>query len=165
MVHYRFLWKHSILVTFVHHVLSTPSENLQMLYHFKLFYSLAFNIYLLLVFRSNGVIHVRSKYDLENRLKSAGSKLVVIDFFATWCGPCKMIAPELERMAKDFPGVVFLKVDVDENGDVSREYSVSAMPTFVFLKNRREVSRIRGADSHSLRSTIQRYKWFSQMTL
>lgn len=129
-----------------------------MLYHFKLFYSLAFNIYLLLVFRSNGVIHVRSKYDLENRLKSAGSKLVVIDFFATWCGPCKMIAPELERMAKDFPGVVFLKVDVDENGDVSREYSVSAMPTFVFLKNRREVSRIRGADSHSLRSTIQRYK-------
>ncbi|ENN77503.1 hypothetical protein HUJ04_013497 [Dendroctonus ponderosae] len=108
--------------------------------------------------RSNSVVQVSSKYDLENRLKSAGSKLVVIDFFATWCGPCKMIAPELERMARDFPNVVFLKVDVDQNGDVSRSYGVSAMPTFVFLKNRREVSRLQGADSYSLRSTIQRYR-------
>lgn len=110
------------------------------------------------IFRSNSVVQVSSKYDLENRLKSAGSKLVVIDFFATWCGPCKMIAPELERMAKDFPNVVFLKVDVDQNGDVSRSYGVAAMPTFVFLKNHREVSRVQGADSYSLRSTIQRYR-------
>ncbi|XP_066249501.1 UBX domain-containing protein 4 isoform X1 [Euwallacea similis] len=107
---------------------------------------------------SNSVVHVRSKYDLENRLKSANSRLVLIDFFATWCGPCRMIAPELERMAKEFPNVVFLKVDVDESGDISREYGITAMPTFVFLKNRREVSRVQGADGSRLRSTIQRYK-------
>lgn len=108
--------------------------------------------------RLNSVIHISSKYDLENKLKAAGSKLVVIDFFATWCGPCKMIAPEIDRMAKDFPSVVFLKVDVDQNGDISRGYNISAMPTFVFLKNRREVSRFQGADSYQLRSTVQRYK-------
>ncbi|XP_076268842.1 UBX domain-containing protein 4-like isoform X3 [Rhynchophorus ferrugineus] len=108
--------------------------------------------------RANSVIHIRSKYDLDNRLKAAGTKLVVIDFFATWCGPCKMIAPELDRMAKEFSNVLFLKVDVDQNGDISREYSVSAMPTFVFVKNRREVTRFQGADSYQLRSTIQRYR-------
>ncbi|KAF7279781.1 hypothetical protein GWI33_006741 [Rhynchophorus ferrugineus] len=78
--------------------------------------------------RANSVIHIRSKYDLDNRLKAAGTKLVVIDFFATWCGPCKMIAPELDRMAKEFSNVLFLKVDVDQNGDISREYSVKQEP-------------------------------------
>ena len=63
----------------------------------------------------------------------------MIDFFATWCGPCKMIAPKLEQMDKDMDNVVFLKVDVDEAEDVAQEYNISAMPTFVFLKNGQKV--------------------------
>jgi len=54
--------------------------------------------------------------DLDSKLDGASGKLVVIDFFATWCGPCKMIAPVLETLSNDLKDeVIFLKVDVDEN--------------------------------------------------
>ena len=70
-------------------------------------------------------------------------KLVVIDFFATWCGPCKMISPKIEAMAGEMSNVVFLKVDVDEAEDVAQEYNISAMPTFVFLKNGQKVKDLK----------------------
>ena len=60
-----------------------------------------------------------SMSDLETQLKEAGDKLVVIDFFATWCGPCKMISPVLEEMEAQMSNVKFLKVDVDEAEDVA----------------------------------------------
>ena len=57
--------------------------------------------------------------DFEKKLKDAGSKLVVVDFYATWCGPCKLMLPIFDQLERQFKGpVVFLKVDVDEN-DVS----------------------------------------------
>ena len=59
----------------------------------------------------------------------------MIDFHAQWCGPCKMIAPQVEAMDKEMADVCFLKVDVDEAEDVAAEYSITAMPTFIFLKN------------------------------
>ena len=58
------------------------------------------------------------------QLEAAGGKLVVVDFHATWCGPCKMIAPHLEEMDKTMDDVVFLKVDVDECEDIAEEYKV-----------------------------------------
>ena len=64
---------------------------------------------------------------------------VVIDFHAQWCGPCKMIAPQVEQMDKDMADVVFLKVDVDEAEDVAQEYNITAMPTFIFIKNSAKV--------------------------
>ena len=70
-------------------------------------------------------------------------KLVVIDFFATWCGPCKMISPKIEAMAGEMSNVVFLKVDVDEAEDVAQEYNISAMPTFIFLKNGQKVKDLK----------------------
>lgn len=102
---------------------------------------------------------MRSKYDLENKLKMAGStKLVVIDFFATWCGPCRMIAPKLEELAREFPHVMFLKVDVDENRDIASDYQVASMPTFAFVKNRRTLTNFSGADYYRLKEAIMRYK-------
>ena len=79
--------------------------------------------------------------DLKKQLESAGSKLVVVDFYATWCGPCKMIAPQVEAMDKEMDDVVFLKVDVDEAEDVAQEYNITAMPTFVYLKDGKKVSK------------------------
>jgi len=63
----------------------------------------------------------------------------VIDFFATWCGPCKMIAPPIEEMSKTLENVVFLKVDVDEAEAAAQEFNISAMPTFIFMKSNAKV--------------------------
>ncbi len=71
---------------------------------------------------------------------------VVIDFFATWCGPCKRIAPAFEELEKRFVNVTFLKVDVDESEDIASKFNVESLPTFVFLKNGVEAHRIEGAD-------------------
>ncbi len=71
---------------------------------------------------------------------------VVIDFFATWCGPCKKIAPTFEKLAEAFPSVVFLKVDVDESQELVDKYNVQAMPTFVFMKDGVILKTVEGAD-------------------
>ncbi|KYN44617.1 Thioredoxin-2, partial [Trachymyrmex septentrionalis] len=72
--------------------------------------------------------------DLETKLKDAGNNLVVIDFFAVWCGPCKMIGPLIEELSKEMLDVVFLKIDVDECEDIAAKYEITSMPTFVFIK-------------------------------
>jgi thioredoxin 1 len=81
--------------------------------------------------------------------------LVVIDFFATWCGPCKKIAPAFEELSKKYTSITFLKVDVDESGDLVNQYSISAMPTFVFLHNNSVFNRIEGADIRGIGQTLE----------
>lgn len=77
---------------------------------------------------------------------------VVIDFFATWCGPCKRIAPTYEKLSEAFTTVQFLKVDVDESPELVNTYDVNAMPTFVFLKDGKVVKRVEGADLDGLQA-------------
>jgi thioredoxin 1 len=71
---------------------------------------------------------------------------VLIDFFAEWCGPCKMMAPVLDEVARDYAGKLkVVKVDVDESGETAARFGVTAMPTFVLVKNGREAFRRIGA--------------------
>merc|ERR1711899_139526 len=91
--------------------------------------------------------------DLKQELITAGDKLVVVDFFATWCGPCKMIAPHLEEMSKD-TSVVFLKVDVDDCEDIAAEYKITAMPTFIFIKNKQKVADLTGSNIEKLKEIV-----------
>ncbi len=65
----------------------------------------------------------------------AEGKTLLVDFFATWCGPCKMLAPVLEEVAPDYPDVEFVKVDVDDEPDLARRYGVSVIPTLFVIKN------------------------------
>ena len=62
-------------------------------------------------------------------------KVVVIDFWATWCGPCKMMAPVVEEVAKDYPDVKVCKVNVDEEPDLSNAFKIVSIPTIVVIKN------------------------------
>lgn len=80
---------------------------------------------------------------------------VVIDFFATWCGPCKHIAPKFEELSKMYTHVTFLKVDVDESAELAEKFDVRAMPTFVFLKNGRIYKKIEGADIRGIGQTLE----------
>jgi len=102
---------------------------------------------------------VKSKADFEAQLKAAENKLVVVDFYATWCGPCKQIAPEIEKFATQFKDeVVFLKVDVDETDELAAEYEIEAMPTFVYIKNKKVLEKFSGANQSKVKETVERLK-------
>lgn len=72
---------------------------------------------------------------------------VVIDFWAEWCGPCKMLGPIFEELSKEIKTVNFAKVNVDESAEIASEYSVRSMPTLVIFKNGEEIARIVGFSS------------------
>ena len=77
-------------------------------------------------------------------------KLVILDFTASWCGPCQRIGPMLKTLATRLPQILIVKVDVDDCQDVAADFNVDAMPTFVFLKGGKEVKRFSGADYNKL---------------
>ncbi|CAN8102485.1 unnamed protein product [Discula destructiva] len=65
----------------------------------------------------------------------AAHKVVFVDWYATWCGPCKMIAPKIAQWSNEYPEVHFVKIDVDDNPELAAEHGVKAMPTFHVFKN------------------------------
>lgn len=104
------------------------------------------------------VKHVEEKEFRDEILKNG--KLVLVDFFATWCGPCRMLAPELEKVAeavKEFAEVV--KIDVDESRNLAKEYGVMSIPTLVVMKDGEEVDRVVGfRQSKDLVQLLEDYK-------
>lgn len=94
-----------------------------------------------------------SKFHVE--LNNAGTKVVVVYFFATWCGPCHRMAPIYEELSRKYPKVVFLKVDVDQCTDTATSQGISAMPTFNFFRNKIKLAQIRGADAQALENKIK----------
>ncbi|GJJ76395.1 thioredoxin 1 [Entomortierella parvispora] len=102
--------------------------------------------------------NIGSNAELNSTLSSAGSRLVVVDFFATWCGPCKTLAPILDGLERKHTSTVFAKVDVDQAQDCSSQYRVTAMPTILFFKNKSEVGRVVGADVGKIQSLIKTYE-------
>ncbi|PCH34045.1 thioredoxin-domain-containing protein [Wolfiporia cocos MD-104 SS10] len=103
------------------------------------------------------ISHITSTSELNAILSKSSDKLSVIDFHATWCGPCHMIAPTFEALAKQYKNVNFLKCDVDAAKDVASAYRVKAMPTFVFLKGSTKVEQIQGAQRGALEDAVRRH--------
>ena len=77
-------------------------------------------------------------------LKNSG-QLLVVDFWATWCGPCRMMAPIIEELAKDYEGkCVISKCDVEENEDLATEFGIRNIPTILFFKQGEVVEKLVG---------------------
>ncbi len=72
--------------------------------------------------------------------------LVMVDFWATWCGPCKIVAPVVEELAKEYAGkVTFAKVNTDENTDLATRYNIRGIPTLMFFKEGKVMDQVVGA--------------------
>lgn len=98
-----------------------------------------------------------SNDNLNGELTSAADKVVLVDFFATWCGPCKQIAPFIEQLSCQYPNAVFLKADVEKCTSEAAKYSIKAMPTFVFFQHGKEVARLQGATKDPIEQTLKKF--------
>jgi thioredoxin 1 len=93
---------------------------------------------------SDAYTHVTDQTFQQQVLKS--DKPVIVDFWAEWCGPCKMMAPHFEALASEYAGrVAFAKVDVDSNPMVAAQYGIRGIPTLLLFMGGKEVDRIVGA--------------------
>lgn len=102
---------------------------------------------------------VKDESDFKSKLVEAGDKLVVVDFYADWCNLCKSIAPQVEDMAKKMKDVVFVKVDINECESVAMDYSVSVLPTIVFIKKGEKLESLEGSKNvPKLKETTYKYK-------
>ena len=102
------------------------------------------------------IIHITSPQHFTQVLQS--SQIVVTDFWADWCGPCKAIAPYFEKLANELSRqnvITFTKVDTDAQKDIVSTYGITAMPTFMIFKQGREKQRIRGADPKALDKAVK----------
>lgn len=103
------------------------------------------------------VTAINDDLHFQSELSGAGIKLVVVDFTATWCGPCQRISPFFEQLPTKYPRAVFLKVDVDKCQETAAGQGVSAMPTFIFYRNKAKIDRLQGADVNGLEHKIRQH--------
>ncbi|MBP3421829.1 MAG: thioredoxin [Lachnospiraceae bacterium] len=88
------------------------------------------------------VVHLSKENFSEQVLESKG--LVLVDFWATWCAPCMMLAPFIEELAAEESDIVVGKVDIDESQELAIQYRVASIPTLILFKDGQEVKRTSG---------------------
>jgi len=95
--------------------------------------------------------------EIENQDKfNIESGLVAVKFGAAWCGPCKKLEPQLEKMEKEFSNIEFISVDIDNISYLAKQYQIRSLPTLVLFKNGKEVKRVIGLPLlDSLRKTLR----------
>ncbi|MBU0978948.1 MAG: thioredoxin [Patescibacteria group bacterium] len=90
---------------------------------------------------SQATLHLTAD-NFDQTLKDAGNKPVLVDFFAEWCGPCKMAAPIIDELAEEYKSqAVVAKVDVDASHDLASQYGVMSIPTVIVFKNGQELNK------------------------
>ncbi len=104
------------------------------------------------------MVHVLNADTFDTEVLKADG-LVIVDMFATWCGPCKMMAPIVDNLAEDYTDVKFCKLDVDQAPTVAARYDVQSIPTFLFFRNGELVrTLVGGRDADSFADEIDALK-------
>eukprot|EP00298_Acanthocystis_sp_HF-20_P009479 c18325_g1_i1.p1 GENE.c18325_g1_i1~~c18325_g1_i1.p1 ORF type:complete len:106 (-),score=37.79 c18325_g1_i1:5-322(-) len=93
-----------------------------------------------------------------NELISKSEKPVIVDYGALWCGPCQRIKPVFHRLSETTPGMVFVRVDADNNEDIAELAEIKHMPTFIIFKQGQPVERVEGPTNEELEALVAKYK-------
>ncbi|CAD7004740.1 thioredoxin, mitochondrial [Ceratitis capitata] len=103
------------------------------------------------------IFQVQSAEDFDKKVKNS-DKPVIVDFFATWCNPCKMLTPRIETVVGEKAGAIKLaKVDIDEHSDLALDYDVGAVPVLLVMKEGKVVNRMVGLqDTDKIRAWIDK---------
>ncbi|GLB03885.1 thioredoxin trx1 [Aspergillus tubingensis] len=104
---------------------------------------------------SHNVVDIKSKAEFTEKVLGDSTGPVVVDCFATWCGPCKAISPKVEQFSNEYPNAKFYKIDVDELSEVAAELGIRAMPTFLLFKNGQKFDDLTGANPKGLEEKIK----------
>jgi len=101
---------------------------------------------------------VKKVNNIEFEREIFNNKIVVVDFFATWCGPCQMYGPIFEQVSNELSNVVFLKVNVDENNELATKEKANTIPTTKIFVNKKEVDKHIGfLDAKTLHAIINKH--------
>nr|CAG8447961.1 14764_t:CDS:2 [Entrophospora candida]CAG8625157.1 5843_t:CDS:2 [Entrophospora candida] len=99
------------------------------------------------------VVKIQSQKELDEKFDDG---YVIVDFTATWCPPCKFIAPIFENLSKIHTHVKFFKVDVDESSDIAEKYHVTSMPTFILFDKGEVVGTVLGASEAKIKDLLEK---------
>ncbi|KAL4190032.1 hypothetical protein AMTRI_Chr08g210000 [Amborella trichopoda] len=104
-----------------------------------------------------GNVHVitgRESWDAKISEASSNDKILVANFSASWCGPCRVIAPFYGELSERYPNLVYLMIDVDEMSELSSSWDIQATPTFIFFKAGKQIDKLVGANKPELEKKI-----------
>jgi thioredoxin 1 len=108
---------------------------------------------------THAVIEVNSVEELDSFLSlDSTDPLVVLDWSAEWCGPCKRIAPDFEKLAKEETSVKFLHADIDELEETATKMGISSVPTFLFFKKGVQIDKVSGANISLIKNAVSKHK-------
>lgn len=92
------------------------------------------------------IIEIHSTEDFNKLLKNYPDTIIIIDFWAVWCGPCMFFAPVFKKLHKEFQKeFIFVKVNVDENNAIAMKYMITGIPTILYIRNDEVVNKVVGA--------------------
>ncbi|KAF3974401.1 hypothetical protein ACB098_09G094100 [Castanea mollissima] len=106
---------------------------------------------------SGGNVHLittKESWDQKMAEASRDGKIVIANFSATWCGPCKMIAPFYVELSEKYPSLMFIVIDVEELTEFSTSWDIKATPTFFFLRDGQQIDKLVGANKPELQKKI-----------
>lgn len=110
--------------------------------------------------KSKEIIHISNNNEFNKLLNDFTDKIIVIDFWAVWCGPCKMYAPVFQRAHEEFTGdFIFTKINSDENPSIAQYFGITSIPTTLFIKGKQVVHKFSGVVNYeTLKQTLEKLK-------
>jgi thioredoxin len=101
------------------------------------------------------MLELKNRKEFDELLQNE-KRPIIIDFYASWCGPCKAIAPHFQDLAEMYQNICFIKVNCDIGDDIAELFQVEALPTFILLKNRIETARFCGGRQSQLDDLVRK---------